>query len=467
MAAWPSENRQGSITQALEDIQVLLSGANQQSPAEVNFDPDFFDFEQAHRNMVFNNNTALLPTQNSIQAESTVHDTSDFGGSSNSNVSGVRSDHHSSGPLVTPRIGNGTVLRAPMGAVQRPIASQPAVERHEGYSIHVPTDIADHLYVRPAMCRDVMLIKGRLELYFEKVQPALPLLHRPGVYALFHGNKNREDRYRLLDPESALLLNGMFALSARFSRRDDFWACDLKARGERFAKQAQTFIDREHWMAGESALSLRYLQGCILLAYYQVTLRPSVHAWLQVAVCCRCAYALNLHQTDREDEMLDMDSGDSAEAWSVKEAQRRAWWIIWLMDNFASTIAGRPFSIDMLRVEVCLPVSDEAWFSLRPVQSAVISSKGPSEAWKALQNSENQESFSWFLISNYLHRSAQDEFEKREPSIERLKILQSSIQCFALSLPSKLRLSGDNMAFQENNFGEKNWIIATHLMMQG
>ncbi len=47
-------------------------------------------------------------------------------------------------------------------------------------------------------------------------------------------------------------------------------------------------------------------------------------------------------------------------------------------------------------------------------------------------------------------------FENAQPTLETIK-----------NLTAAYYLSGGNMAFRENNFGEKNLIIATHLMMQG
>jgi hypothetical protein len=178
------------------------------------------------------------------------------------------------------------------------------------------------------------------------------------------------------------------------------------------------------------------------------------------------AYGISLHQIDRAAPPFDQDTDTSAEEWANKEERRRAWWAIVEMDNCASIISSRPFNIDKHRMDVLLPVADEAWFSLRPVPSTPISSKGPSTAWRSLKECQNQDEHAWFLVCNYLIRSAHEEFEKREHNVEDLKVLQSAIHCFALSLPSKFRISPANMTFNEHNFAGKNWIISTHVLLQ-
>ncbi|KIW79284.1 hypothetical protein Z517_05896 [Fonsecaea pedrosoi CBS 271.37] len=365
---------------------------------------------------------------------------------------------------MAPPIGNGTVVEGSLGSDDVhgrrsfAAASEPAESVHtlasydkpDLFSIDIPPAIAEHL----------------LDLYFQKIQPALPLLHRPRFLASLPGAGQVEHQlYQNLDLESALLLNGIFALAARFSEKTDFWTCEPKMRGEPFAKKAQVLCDLGSRDEDEDHLTMKYLHGCILLTYYQLSSRPSFRAWVGVGLCCRLAYALCVHQVDRDSESSPPDAQISVEDWCDKEERRRAWWVIFQMDNFASVIGARPFSLDMKRSDVWLPVSDEAWFDLRPVGSAPISSKGPAAAWRSLLDTENKDAYAWYLVGNFLLRSAQEEFEKRDRSLGNLKILQSAIHCFCLSLPPNLRMKSKNLDFAENSFRDKNWIIAMHFII--
>lgn len=260
----------------------------------------------------------------------------------------------------------------------------------------------------------------------------------------------------------------MFALSARFSQRSDLFEGEPKDRGEVFAKKARFLYDYARQAKDGDVPSLKYLQGSILLVYYQLSSGPSFRGLLGTGVCCRMAYALSLHKIDAELESTSAypDNVLYAEEWVNKEERRRAWWAVWELDTFASTLSCQPFVIDIYRIDVLLPVSDKDWFNCKPVPSALLASKEPLEVWRSLKDSPNQNEYAWYLVSNCLMRWTHETFEKRETSLQTLESLLSAINCFSLSLPSTCRLSPANMIFNDANFPGKNWIIATHLMVQ-
>jgi Fungal specific transcription factor domain len=178
------------------------------------------------------------------------------------------------------------------------------------------------------------------------------------------------------------------------------------------------------------------------------------------------AYSLSLHEIDRDRTRTNEDVENASRVWVEQEEKRRAWWAIFQMDNFASVIASRPFNIDSHRMNVLLPVSDDAWFNCLQTPSAPLSSKGPSEIWKSLQGCENQDPYAWFIVCNDLLRAAQQEFDKLDRSIHDLKVLQSALHCLALSLSVSFRLSGMNMIFNDRTFAEKNWTMCTLVLLQ-
>lgn len=306
----------------------------------------------------------------------------------------------------------------------------------------------------------------RLELFFDKVQPAFPLLHRPRILGEFLTPRaNSGQRFHHLDFESALLLNGIFSLAARFSESDELRACAPRQQGNHFGKAAQAMLEAAKQDTDDENVSLRFLQGSILLSYFQLTLRPSFQAWLGIGYCCRLAYALSLHQIDRDSDSRLQLNALSANDWANREEHRRAWWAIVQLDSFASFVGGRPPSIETARVDVLLPVSDEAWFGLRPTSSAFIPSGGSATVWSSLVDQENQDAYAWFLVATFICRAAQEELEKRDRSRYGLSIVQSTIQCFLLGLPPHLRLPRGNMLFEEHNFAQSNWIMSLHLVI--
>lgn len=255
----------------------------------------------------------------------------------------------------------------------------------------------------------------------------------------------------------------MFALSARFSNWDHFWTLEPKERGAQFFRKAKALL-AEHDDQDEP--TLRMLQARILLAYYQLTSGPSFQGWQATGICCRMAYSLSLHQIDRKGTKANSPQVVSDSEWVALEEKRRAWWAVYEMDNFSSISACKPFNIDTTRMEVLLPISDAAWTSKQRLKSAPLSPNGPSEIWRSLQGCENQDAYAWYLVCNGLLRTAQQMFDRPECAVEDLKILQSALHCFALGLPNKFSLSGSNMMFDELNYGEKNWVVCTTILLQ-
>ena len=307
---------------------------------------------------------------------------------------------------------------------------------------------------------------SRIEVFFLRVQNILPLLHRPRILAEFLGSLDYSGRViPEIDAESAILLNSMFALSARFSERDHLWKSSPKERGVSFARKANSLWRNK---IGEDAEpTLRMLQSRILLAYYDFTSKPSFTAWQSTGACCRMAYSLSLHQIDRSSASVTDVLEQSDSNWVEQEERRRAWWACFQLDNVSSAIACRPLNIDSSTMEVRLPVSDDHWFAARYTESSLISPMGLSQVWRSLQDGPNQDAYAWFLVCNELLRSAYNLFAKRHRLMDDIKALQSALQCFALALPRSFRVTASNMTFDEHNYTEKNWVICTVVILQG
>lgn len=311
-----------------------------------------------------------------------------------------------------------------------------------GFSLDLPKDLAEEL----------------IRIFFEKIQPWLPLLHRPRFNARYmaapSNGLSRMDGYSL---EDALLLAGMFSLAARFSNHTKLSHLTPSERGANFVSKARYLYDEARLTIEPSTLP--YLQGCILLAFYMYTSGPCPRGWILTGVCVRMAYELGIHtmDADSEDGLLDPAK------WSAEEELRRAWWLVWELDAFGSTISKRPYAIDRRRMVVKLPVSDDAWFSNTPVQSAVLRTK-PAEAWKTLRDSENQDERAWFLVANYLLALSIDIAHSiREIPENEKQEVENAITCLALVLPRHFHL--DQVVFSPLNSSRSNFVVSIHLML--
>lgn len=296
----------------------------------------------------------------------------------------------------------------------------------------------------------VPVLTDLVHIFFSKTQGWLPLLHKPRFFARFMKNGVFDDRKH--SNTEALLLCGMFALAARHSSSPWFHSIPAPDRGQAFMEKANAYYEK---CQSDQAPSLEYLQGCILLAAYEYASGPSHRAWILAGVCVRLAYDLNLCSMDEQDESSD---------WSILEEQRRAFWITWELDTFGSLMSRRPSSINRSMVMVKLPVSDEAWFADRPVESPIVDPR-PSEVWKLLLDSPNQDPRAWFLIANIL-LSVASEFAAGRFTCQRDKEeLIDAITCFSLAMSQRFNLETLEREISSDDAARHNWIIGMHLML--
>jgi hypothetical protein len=259
----------------------------------------------------------------------------------------------------------------------------------------------------------------------------------------------------------------MFALSARFLSSSYFGDLPPKARAKVFGGKAKALYTEILQQDKLEQSSLSLLQGCIILSFYQQTSLPTTESWLLVGTCCRLAIDLGLDVIDEDvissGPMYDANA-ITLEEWKRREEQRRAWWLVWELDIFASTISMRPYALDRNQMHVLLPVSDKHWFSNTPIASMPLRAD-TFQAWGSLDSCPNQDERVWFLLSTFLMATAHDLSLGRTTTTQDLIDFQSTLDCLNLSLPMNFYLSSGSLVFSESNFASCNWVISTIFML--
>jgi hypothetical protein len=207
------------------------------------------------------------------------------------------------------------------------------------------------------------------------------------------------------------------------------------------------------------------IQALIIATHCQLTRGVHGKAWRSLGLCVRLAYETNLHLLDSR----RVGKTEEPAQWLADEEKRRAFWAIWEMDVFASTIRRTPTAIDWMQMEILLPVDNANWFQSRPSPSCFMEAE-PNERWKALQDSGNQSPKAWFLVINSLMKAAQSISSPRgvatmgnsvhyqpthpastpelvEEARKRLETLANAVRCFGLALPSHLQYRDKHLAF--------------------
>lgn len=222
---------------------------------------------------------------------------------------------------------------------------------------------------------------------------------------------------------------------------------------------------------GDYTPPLCILQACIISTHCQLSQGVLGKAWRSLGTCARLAYEMNLHLVD-----VGASSGSSAAEthpaqWCEDEGKRRAWWAVWEMDVFATTIRRTPTAIDWSQIDTLLPVENRYWFERKPRPSCFLE-MDPVCRWKTLQRSGNESPKAWFIVINSLMKDAQRISSPRGvPSAStdysndcrpdsmnaarrRLEVIENAVQCYRLALPSHLKYHNQYLGFEPRAPGQ-------------
>jgi hypothetical protein len=311
-----------------------------------------------------------------------------------------------------------------------------------------------------------------ISVYFEKIHGFVPIIHRPRFLAKhLQNHQPSEEQFVESSLDSALLINSMCSLAARFSNSPAFDGVCPRDRGNSFAARANAIYQEYAHCTTPPTPTLTYLQGCVLLALFELATGPSLRGWVLTGYCIRLAYEMDLNTIDEDvtrngsTESVPATQPSSAADWSLREEFRRVWWSIWELDTFTATLSCRPFAIDRRRNQVLLPATDTDWFADTPVASVALGSSAGT-AWKALRGLPNANERAWYLVSNYLLGTAHELWLQRPVPPEQKRSMETVLSCFGLALPEEFHLKFGSITFDDDNFHKNNTIIATALLLK-
>ncbi|KAH0594827.1 hypothetical protein MHUMG1_07662 [Metarhizium humberi] len=308
----------------------------------------------------------------------------------------------------------------------------------------------------------------QLLLYFTNMV-AISLFHQPSFANKLEAITSK--------PQISALLAAMIGYAARFYStepgsvsHDKFQRVQTTMKcppPHHFLHLAGKLVDESLAECGDEPPPICVLQALIITTHCQLTRGVYGKAWRALGMCLRLAYELNLHLIDarrgrRNSEMEPLE-------WRGDEEKRRAWWAIWEMDTYASTIRRTPRAWSWTHMDIFLPVDDADWFSDRPCPSAILE-RDPTKRWKALQTTRNHSPKAWYLVISSLTKDAQMISDPRgdtsqqipgstnlessgrgrspgEEARQHLEMLANAVQCFVLALPQHLRYRNQHLSF--------------------
>ncbi|KAF7160948.1 hypothetical protein CNMCM5623_006510 [Aspergillus felis] len=267
------------------------------------------------------------------------------------------------------------------------------------------------------------------QIYFDKVHPSLPILHRPRHLAAMN-----------------LAYNIRPAVCLQYMT----W-CHAAAVSEKYSNLHALFYRRARKYAeldemkgfGESMVSLAHCQTWVLISTYEFKMMYFPRAWLSSGKATRLALMMGLHRLDGLGAEVKQ-SLPPARDWTEKEERRRTFWVAFCIDRYASAGTGWPVIIDEKDVMTNLPASEASFVKSKPERTLRLSSVMRGEGIATLSSLASVVLLSGMFGRNlnHLHRpDPQDndhdlngEYWKRHRSLDNILLH------FALTMPSHLRL---------------------------
>lgn len=266
-------------------------------------------------------------------------------------------------------------------------------------------------------------------IYFEKVHPSLPMIHRPRYYAAM----NLAPHMR----PPVCLRYAMWCNAAVVSDK-------YEGLHEHFYQRARKYIQQDEMKGhGEGMVTIAHCQTWALLATHEFKLMYFPRAWMSSGRACRMAQAMGLHRLDGTG--LDVKQCiPPPKDWTEREERRRTFWMTFCVDRYSSIGTGWPMTIEERDILTTLPTDEDSYEFSKPSKTMTLPDALDPAGLPGLSPFAGVILMACLFGRNllHLHRPALDdndddlngEFWKRHRSID------NTLLNIALALPEALRL---------------------------
>lgn len=195
------------------------------------------------------------------------------------------------------------------------------------------------------------------QIYFDKIQPSLPMIHRPRYYAAM----NLAPHVR---PPVAL----RYAMWANAASATDKY----EGLHEHLYQRARKYMHQDEMKGhGETMVTLAHCQAWILIATYEFKAMYFPRAWMSSGRASRMAQMMGLHRMDGV--MLDVKQClPPPKDWTEREERRRTFWMAFCVDRYSSIGTGWPMIFDERDITSTLPSADSAYELSKPAKTGTL-----------------------------------------------------------------------------------------------
>ncbi|KAL1878702.1 hypothetical protein Daus18300_001977 [Diaporthe australafricana] len=196
------------------------------------------------------------------------------------------------------------------------------------------------------------------QLYFEKVHPSMPMIHKYRYLAAMNLAPNQRP--------PVCLRYAIWTLAC--SVADKF--ADMR---DLFYQRARKYVEADYVKGfGEHLISVAHAQTHVLLAEYEFKMMYFPRAWMSTGAAVRLCQMMGLHRLDGAG--LDVKQCIPAPRdWTEREERRRTFWMAFTEDRYASIGTGWPMTIDEKDIMSNMPASEDSYNMSRPEQTQTLS----------------------------------------------------------------------------------------------
>lgn len=271
------------------------------------------------------------------------------------------------------------------------------------------------------------------------------------------------------DSNTRILLLGVLTLTARFQPdliEHHSQSNDPAAASEHYGQAlAQAFGPTSRSLANPS---LEGIQALLMLALYEWGQTRGLSAWVYIGIATRLAQSMGLPFVDdpKNPVLKSPASNDALKSHTVKpvanpreeltklEVQRRTWWSCFIMDRMLAAGKRRPTMINVGKLKVQLPGSDDNFLFVRTVNTGFLKSSWLREEKPADGSCDDDNVLSWYIRAieifgrfvewSYTGGRRTEQLPPWDTSTEFCK-LRHELDAFHQALPSNLTFTEANL----------------------
>ncbi|KAF2030514.1 C6 transcription factor-like protein [Setomelanomma holmii] len=233
------------------------------------------------------------------------------------------------------------------------------------------------------------LLYGLVDLFFKHIYPWCPILHRQTTLNSLFGEST-------LDEADRIILHAVVATTVKFSTDQRLTA----EKRERYHSSSKSKV----LLYGIENSSVKSLQALVILALDVVGCSNGPPGWNLLALITRSVVQLGLSMETYSPAVAPQYASiytlraivlPEPKDWIEEESRRRLFWMIYVLDRYATVATAFEFALDENEIDRRLPCRDDLYIRNVPVETRWFHTSTRSDY--SMNRPENLGSFSYYV----------------------------------------------------------------------